>query len=483
MKDDRLALLALALSAALPAWPVFAQLPPRQPTPTIPMGPRDPVPPRPGGAPPIPDPCAIPSNQPVLKLSVSPQRIYREDRITVRWEVFNPKWPHAVQIEAPYADPAFPPSVPLTGTHTFSTITSSGHVTLKTFCGEKRVSWERIPDAILDTVTPERGAAASEVTLAGHQFGNDPFEGRVEMSIGGQTQELTVTHWDDTRVRATVPNVAAGQAQIRLVKGGHRPTLWRPFRVVKSLSINSAGAALALATLGIQPGFIHLDAGQNASSITLPAGLNAALGIPATFTMVSVDLNVPRGEKIAQTVLLPLSGFPEMARYQVHDVNSNGLSASVAGGQLVLTLTFESAGPEVKGRVRYCDVGAFGACVTSSWKDNLAPDIQIDNVRVTLRLTPAAANGALVFPSGQGTIEADVQIGNDFANWIVPGLRAYTNDIKNDVLARVTARLNAQATRDALATAFMGRLRALDPGFQSVVAVTPNGNSILVEYQ
>ncbi|MEO8055028.1 MAG: hypothetical protein ABI768_07735 [Acidobacteriota bacterium] len=487
----RIAALAVLSAAALRAPDASAQFPltPR-PTPILPAGQREPLPPGPGGAPPNVDPCQVFNNQPVVSLSLSPAEIYREDSITATWEVRDRRpgvqWGFPVQLVSSFgASPHFPDPVGRSGSHTFTTPSVQGRITLKTRCGEKHADFERISDGFLDAVEPARGAPRSNVTLRGSLFGERAGQTRVELIAGGQTRTMAIALWGgNTRIDAVVPDDAPpGPATIRVVKGGRRPTLARPFRVVKSLTVNNAVAGLALASLGIPAGFVHLDAGQGASSVALPGGLAAALGIPATFTLVAFEVNVPQGEKILQTVVAPMTGFPEKVYYDVQDVNSNGLSASVAGGQFVLALTFESAGPEIRGRVRYCDAGVFGACLSHSWKDSLAPDIQIDNVRVTLRLTPGVANGALTFPSGLGAIEADVQIGSDFANWIVPHLRTFTNNLKQGVVDVVTRRLNAQATRDALAAALTGRLQALDPTLHSVVAVTPNGNSILVEYE
>jgi hypothetical protein len=432
----------------------------------------------------IPDPCQEFTNQPLLTLSLSPAEIYREDSITATWEVSDRRpqiqWTYPVHIETFGAQPSFADPAPRSGSHTYTTPSVSGRVTLRTRCGERSVSWERIPDAFLEALEPEHGAVGSTVRLRGSNFGDRQGQSRVEIISGGETRTMAVTSWGNVRVEATVPNgVPVGQATIRVVKGGKRATLARNFRVVRSLAINNALVTLAFDSLGLSPSFLHLTDGANASSLTLSAGL----GGPTTlnFTIPDWEANVPQGEKIAQTILLPLTGFPERARYYAHDLNTNGVSASISGGQFVLGVTFESAGPEIKGKIRWCDLGAFGACASSSWKDGLAPDVQIDNARVTMRLTPGVSAGALTFPSGQVSFDADVQIGNDFANWIIPGLRGYAADLKTAIADRVTSRLNTAAVRNAIAAAVMGRLRNL--GVQTIVSVTPAGNQITVEYE
>ena len=464
---------------------LVGQFPPGRPapTPTIPSGPK--VPPMPGvPQPSMPDPCQDFMNQPVLSLSLSPAEIYREDSITATWEVRDRRpevqWAYPVHIETFGAQPSFADPAPRSGTHTYTTPSVSGRVTLRTRCGERSVSWERIPDAFLETVEPIRGAVGSTVRLSGSQFGDRQGQSRVEIISGGDTRTMAVTSWGNVRIDATVPNgVPTGQATIRVVKGGRRATLARNFRVVRSLAINNALVTLAFDSLGLAPGFLHLTDGANASSLTLSAGLGGPSTL--TFTIPDWEVNVPNGEKIAQTILLPLTGFPERVKYYAHDLNTNGASASLSGGQFVLGVTFESAGSEIKGKVRWCDLGAFGACASSSWRDSLAPDVQVDNARVTMRLTPGMAAGALTFPSGQVSFDADVQIGSDFANWVIPGLRGYAADLKNAIADRVTTRLNTAAVRNAIAAAVMGRLRNL--GVQTIIAVTPAGNQITVEYE
>jgi len=467
-----LALLLLATTA------LVGQVPRPTPTVAIPLGPRTP---NLGGVPQpsIPDPCQDFMNQPVLSLSLTPAEIYREDSITATWEVRDRRpeiqWAYPVHIETFGAQPSFADPAPRSGTHTYTTPSVSGRVTLRTRCGERSVSWERIPDAFLETVEPIRGAVGSTVRLSGSQFGDRQGQSRVEIISGGDTRTMTVTSWGNVRIDATVPNgVPTGQATIRVVKGGRRPTLARNFRVVRTLAVNNALVSLAFDSLGLAPGFLHLTDGANASSLTLSAGLGGPSTL--TFTIPDWEQNVPDGEKIAYSIVVPLTGYPEKVKYYVHDFNANGASASVSGGQLVLGVTFESAGSEIKGKIRWCY--PLAGC---AWVDHLAPDVQIDNARVTMRLTPGVSAGALTFPSGQVSFDADVQIGNDFANWIIPGLRGYAADLKTAVADRVTTRLNTAAVRNAIAAAVMGRLRNL--GVQNIVAVTPAGNQITVEYE
>jgi hypothetical protein len=436
-----------------------------------------PAPPQPT----LPDPCQDFSNQPILTLSLSPTEIYREDSITATWEVRDRRheiqWGYPVHIETFGPRPAFPDPAPRTGSHTYTTPAVNGRVTLRTRCGEKQVNWEQIPDAGLEAVEPERGAVGTTVRLRGSQFGERQGQSRVEIIAGGVTRTMAVTSWGNVRIEATVPNgVPTGQAAIRVVKGGRRETRTQNFRVVRTVTIDTALARGAADVAGLSATQILLTNGQNASRVTLGGGLAAF-----SFTVPNGEWDVPAGAQIAQNILLPGSGFPERIRYRVRDVRSNTVNVSIAGGQIVLSVGFESSGSEVKGDVYYCDVGVRGACISHSWHDSLAPDIQVNQARVTLRLTPGASGGNLTFPSATDAFEADVRIGAGIADWLQPLLRGYAEDIKRTIGTGVHAALNTAAIRNAAATAVMASLRNL--GVQNIVSVTPAGNQITVEYE
>lgn len=481
MKATRIALPAALLSMLSTS--LVAQIPPPRPAPTLPSGPREPRTPAPGGFT-LPDPCQDLSNQPLITLTLSPAEIYREDAITATWDVRDRRpgvqWASPVHVEAFNPQPAFPDPAPRASSHRFTTPSSSGHVVVKTRCGERRVNWERIPDAFLESVAPTRGAVGARVTLTGSQFGTNQGVSRVEIVRGGQTWPMNVRDWGPVSIVAEVPNIAVGPATIRVVKGGRRTTLARDFRVVKSLTVDSAVAGLAVASLGLSPGFIHFHHGANASSVTLSAAITGGGPSTLTFTLPNLEMKVPFGAQVLQNLALPI-GTAETVRYRVNDVNSSSLSGRVENGRLVLALAFEGRGKEIKGHLRFC-YGAGPVCVPD-WVDDLAPDININGARVTLRLAPAVSGGALTFPSAEDSFDADIQIGTDFANWIVPGLRGFAGDLKTAARDGIHTRLNTAQVRNAIAAAVMTRLRTLDPSFQQILSVTPSGGSIVVEYE
>lgn len=487
MKPATIRSLAFLAAAVFPflATPLAAQFPPTpRPEPIVPAGPREPRPPGPGQVS-LPDPCQDFSNQPLITLTLAPAEIYREDAITATWDVRdrrpNVQWGYPVHIEAFNAQPAFTDPAPRSSSHRFTTPSSSGHVLVRTRCGERRVNWERIPDAFLEAVSPARGAAGTRVTLTGSQFGSPKnAASRVEIVRGNTATPMDTPVWGNGTIEAVVPNMSAGPATIRVVKGGRRTTLARDFRVVKTLTVNSNLAGLAVASLGLSPGFLHLHHGANASSVALSAAITGGGPSTLNFTIPDFSMQVPFGARVLQNLALPI-GTATSARYRVTDLNSNSLSAAVENGRLVLSIGFEGRGREIKGHLRFC-YGVGPACVPD-WVDDLAPDINVNAARVTLRLVPAASGGALTFPSAEDSFDANIQIGSDLADWLASGLTTWSRDLKTAIRDGVRTRLNTAQVRNAIASAVMTRLRALDPSFNQILSVTPSGGSIVVEYE
>lgn len=484
MRTKRLSLAAALLSFL--TTPLLAQIPPPRPAPTVPAGPREPRPPAPG-----PDNlynCQDLSNQPQITLTLSPAEIYVQDSITATWDVRN-RWPGApgvqvvwsypVVLGASSAQPAFPSPAPRAGTHTFSTAATHGHVTVRTRCGDKRVDWERIPDAALESISPARGSVGTRVTLTGSLFGGNRGSSRVEIVRGNTPTPMEVRTWGNGSIEAVVPDIAAGLASIRVVKGGRRTTVARDFRVVRTITVDSALTGLAVASLGLSPGFLHLHHGANASSVTLSAAITGGGASTLNFTVPDFNKQVPFGARVLQNLALPV-GTATSARYRITDLNSNSRSATVENGRLVLAIGFEGRGRELKGHLRFC-YGVGPACVPD-WVDDLAPDINVNGARVTLRLVPGVSAGALTFPSAEDSFDANIQIGTELADWLASGLTTWSHDLKTAIRDGVHTQLNTPQVRNAIASAVNTSLRAI-PGFHQVLSVTPSGGSIVVEYE
>lgn len=451
---------------------------PPRPAPTPPTGQRMPVAPGQQGVN-LPDPCRDLMSQPHVTFTLSPTEIWAGDRITVTWEVRdrNPQlqWGHPVHVETSNAQPSFPDPAGRRGSHTFSTQAAGGRVTLRTWCAEKHLNWERIPDATLDAVEPERGAVGSTVRLRGSNFGQQRGASRVELVAADRVREMAVTSWGNTRIEATVPNgTPTGPATIRVVKGGRRETAGQAFRVVRSIAVNTAMARLAADAAGLSAAEVLVTNGDNASHVNLGGNLP---DLP--FTVPPAKFKVPEGATVAAIALAPGMPIPLEAKFTVHDVRSRGADISVANGQLVLSMAFEEEGREIVGEARVC-VPAVAGCLDRFWSDDACPDVEVSGARVTLRLTPGLSGGALTFPSATDSFEADIRV-RGFSGWLEPLVSNWTADAERRIGREVHAALNTAQVRNAVAGGVMGALQ--QAGVQRIVSVTPAGNQIIVEYE
>ncbi|MFZ5787290.1 MAG: hypothetical protein ACOY3Y_12680 [Acidobacteriota bacterium] len=450
---------------------------PPRPVPTLPH-----APPMPGGQGqqvPLPDPCRDLMSQPHVTFTLSPAEIYGEDRITVSWEVRdrNPQlqWGHPVHVETSDARPSFPDPAGRRGSHTFSTPAARGRVTLRTWCAEKHLDWQRIPDATLDSVDPERGAVGSTVRLRGTNFGQQRGAGRAELVSADRVREMAVASWGNTRIDATVPNGApSGQATIRVVKGGRRETAGQAFRVVRSIAVNTAMARLAADAAGLSAAEILVTHGDNASHVNLGGDLP---DLP--FTVPAAKFKVPEEATITAVALAPGMPIPLEVKFSVNDIRSRAPEISVSNGQLVLSMGFEEEGREIIGEARVC-VSAVVGCLDRYWADDACPDVEISGARVTLRLTPGVADGRLTFPSATDSFEANIRV-RGFSGWLEPLVSNWTADAERRIGREVHAALNTARVRDAVAAGVMAALQ--QAGEQRIVSVTPAGNQIVVEYE
>jgi hypothetical protein len=434
-------------------------------------------------------PCDLIAAQPSITLTLEPAGpVFPGDQVTLRWQVrhrvFQPNqtWTAHVNLQssAP-TNPALPRNpVGNTGSHVFSAGAAGSRqtITLSTLCGTESVRQHVETAPVLRSITPVRGTPGTVVFLNGEEFGDRQGESRVLLASGGSDRTMSIRRWSPGVVEAIVPEQAAtGDATIRLSKARRIDSARRDFHVGRRIVVDTAMARLAADAAGLTATQIVLTDGENASRVTLGGDLPAL-----SFTTPRFQREVPAAALIAQAIVLPIGLILEQVRFRVHDLRSNDVDVSVAGGQFVLAIGFESGGPEIVGQAYSCYGPAPGPlCTDHRWRDEYCPDVQIDRARVTLRLTPGAAGGALTFPSADDAFTADVQIGGDFENWLLPPLRTWANGLERDIGSRIHAALNTPGVRNAAATAIMARLRGL--GVERIVSVTPNGNQITVEYE
>jgi hypothetical protein len=445
-----------------------------------------------------------PNNQALITFTLEPAVVYPNDRVTLRWSVRDRRqgvaWGDPVHIRSSFAvAPALPEPAPLSGSHSFvaSEDTEHGRFTIGTggalYYAEKTVEFRVEQTPAITRLTVEdsrgrfvvsgRGTPGQRVAIVGSGFGDRQGQSRVELTTGGQTIVMPAASWSDERIVVRVPNNSpGGEGSIRVSKGGGRLVSNQvQFTIFKSITINNAVLQAVVADLGLGQTQIHLNRGNNASSVTFSPAMVAAGAANRSFTVPSVEGRVPAGGRIAAHILIPFGGFPEKAKYYVNNVDSNRVTMSISGGQLVLTVSFESSGPEIKGELKYCETAVLGQCITDSWYDGLAPDVQVNNARVVVRFTPAASNGNLTLSSASADFDADFEVGGDWEDWLVDLVTRYRGQVKPVVNQALTATVNRAAVRNAISSALMSQLRGL--GVNRVTSVSANGGSITVRFE
>ena len=455
-----------------------------RPAPTVPTGPPMPNPGAGQGA----APCDLIAAQPSITLTLEPAGpVFPGDQVTLRWQVrhrvFQPNqtWTAHVNLQgsAP-TNPALPRNpVGNTGSHVFSAGAAGSHltITLSTLCGTESVRQNVETAPVLRSITPVRGTPGTVVFLNGEQFGDRQGESRVLLASGGSDRTMSIRRWSAGVIEAIVPDQApTGDATIRVSKARRIDSARRDFHVGRRIVVDTAMARLAADDAGLSAVQVVVTDGANASQVTLGGGLPAL-----SFTVQGFQRDVPDAANIVEVVLAPIPGLPipKKVRFRAHDIRSNSVDVSVAGGQLVLAVGFEEQGAEVVGEARTC-FWAVAGCVDPAWRDEHCPDIQASRARITFRLTPGVSGGALTFPSADDDFQADFQI-RGFAGWLAPLLGDWSGQAKRRIRDAIHDTLNTAAVRNAAATAVMARLRGL--GVERIVSVTPNGNQITVEYE
>lgn len=197
---------------------------------------------------------------------------------------------------------------------------------------------------------------------------------------------------------------------------------------------------------------------NNASYIQLPARLSSQT---YRFSLPEVAKNLP----------WPLGH----AKVYVNDVNLNRLNVDWSGSALQLQLSFEDSGREIIGK-------------HTKTPESLIPDVQVDNGRATVKLTPIARDGKLSYrllnrsdvdftAKMQATGACKIPVVGKICDWLFD----YKDRIINEVEGQGRSILNNNAIRGRIENALSDKLRTL--GVNEVVSVQPSGNDIIVRYR
>ena len=163
-------------------------------------------------------------------------------------------------------------------------------------------------------------------------------------------------------------------------------------------------------------------------------------------------------------------------RYYVDSIKLSKLDVTKQDDAFKLSLFFESSGTELKGyhTGRFVDFG-----------DRGAPDIQMDNIRLDVFLTPTQDDrGRLSYSKINVKFDADIQAGgvcNIRGTDICNKMFKYKKRIAEAIENNLRDQLNNQRTRDRLAAALQSQLRKF--GISKIVGVDFQGNNLVIRHR
>lgn len=163
-------------------------------------------------------------------------------------------------------------------------------------------------------------------------------------------------------------------------------------------------------------------------------------------------------------------------KYYVDNIKLSELDVTSSNDAFKVSLFFESNGTELKGY----HTGRF-----VNFGDRGAPDIQMDNMRLDVYLTPAIDNrGRLIYGGIDVKFGADIQAGgicNIKGADVCERMFKYKERIAEAIESNLRAQLNNQPTRERLAAALQSRLSKF--GISKIVSVDFQENNIVIRHQ
>ena len=356
-----------------------------------------------------------------------------------------------------------------------------GTIRLETHCGgnvyAREIIYAPVEHPHLDSLSIQRAGERERVTIHGRRFGST---GVVELVVGDAHLTMGARSWTDTAIEVSVPDGApVGHGYIHVLKGrGRLESNSAGFNVIRLLAIDRRFLQFESDLLGLSQTRVHLD--DAGCFIRFSEEMKRNGASDRTFSLPRVDIRPSDAGEAAQRILSPIT--VDKVRYSVNDINLSSIGLSISGGELIMRVAFESDGSEVKGKA-HTDIGPFGL-IDAGWDDSLAPDIEANDIVITVRLTPGTSGGELRFTGATATFEGSFRINNRLIDTVARELGDYENRIKsaaNDALAAASAGLCA-----ALSNQTMTELRKTPgPGVRRILSITPSaaGNSLRVEYE
>jgi hypothetical protein len=358
---------------------------------------------------------------------------------------------------------------------------SRGTIRLETRCGgsvfAREIIYAPIEHPHLDRLSTGRAGERERVTIQGRSLGST---GTAELVVGDTSMPMRVHSWTNTAIEVSVPDGApVGHGYIHVFKGrGRLQSNSEGFNVIRVLAIDRRLLQLVHDLLGLSRTQVHLDDGG--SFIRFSQELKNKGATDSTFSVPRLEIRPSSLGESVQRVFSPVT--VERLRYSVNEINLSGIALSISGGQLVIRISFESNGSEVKGKALTA-IGPFGI-IETGWDDGLAPDIEANDVAITLTLTPRNNGGALQFTSAAATVDGSFRINNRLVNTLAREFGDFENRIKSAANDALVAAMPGLAT--ALSNTMMTEIRR-NPGLgvNRILSIRPSaaGNSLRVEYE
>lgn len=466
--------LVLAIGIVLPG-PANAQLPKPPSTPK-------PIPGPPGSPMPSSE-CALLGNQPTITFTLTgpSDGTYPGDSVTIRWDVRHRSgrpWDHDLYVRTDPPEMRGSVGIPerlreISGSHTFGgSRRTPSVIRLETRCGSQEVRYTPVPAPHLDDLSPVKVGIGERIRLRGRDFGS---AGEVQRVLGETRTTMPVHSWTNTDIEVSVPSGApVGSGYIHLFKGrGRLQSNSRAIRIVKVLTINRGFLQSLHDMLHLSRIQVHLD--RTESFVRFPTELRRGGVTDRSFTLPSLEAAVPTDRSRPEI-------NPRLIRYSVNDINSNNTDLSVAGGQLVIRIGFDSGGPEIKGEQYFpLALGRGGFATRGGWDDESVPDGEVDNATMTFRLTPVVRDGILDFSSPPGAFSADFRLHAWPEDWPTREFADYERRLKSAINVELNNAFGA--LRSAISAAVMEQLRMEPLRGSRVVAVVPSGDNVRVEYE
>ena len=138
-------------------------------------------------------------------------------------------------------------------------------------------------------------------------------------------------------------------------------------------------------------------------------------------------------------------------RYTIHDLNADNRHIRVvksSGSQFIINIPFESSGVEAK--------GCFKSIAGGGWHDSLAPDININNLRLKIAIQLAQNKGTLSYKAAtsvSANIKAAKKINTSVLNLFV---KRWRNRVKRGIIESMNNALNNdQDTKNSIINSFL----------------------------